>query len=90
LPLIVELPDLIDATDFLTLPIDPPPNLSPVTCRRYYAQGKQAGFGQQFKKFQDLESARLGDLGCYRRGLAWTSDSARQGVEFNCEIQPHA
>ena len=70
------LPDLIDAADFLALPIDPPDELD---CRDF-AQGQQTGFRRIVEKFQDLEFARLGNLRCHRHGLAWTRDGTRQSL----------
>jgi hypothetical protein len=86
LPLVVELPDLIDAADFLAETIEPPAELVAGILHR----GSKLAFGGSSKSFKTWT---LLDLAIsVATGADWIGFSTAQGkvLFVNFEIQPHA
>jgi RecA-family ATPase len=86
LPVVVELPDLIDAADFLTTPIDPPAELVAGILHK----GSKLAFGGSSKSFKTWT---LLDLAIsVATGADWLGRSTAKGkvLFLNFEIQPHA
>ena len=86
LPHVVELPDLIDAADFLAFPIDPPDEL----VAGILHTGSKLAFGGSSKSFKTWS---LLDLAIsVATGADWLGRRTAQGkvLFVNFEIQPHA
>ncbi|HEY5234104.1 MAG TPA: AAA family ATPase [Verrucomicrobiae bacterium] len=85
-PFVVELPDLIDAADFLAFPIDPPDEL----VAGILHTGSKLAFGGSSKSFKTWS---LLDLAIsVATGADWLGRRTAQGkvLFVNFEIQPHA
>jgi predicted transcriptional regulator len=85
-PLVVELPDLIDAADFLAMPIDPPDELVAGILHK----GSKLAFGGSSKSFKTWTLLDLAiSVGT---GADWLGHATAQGkvLFVNFEIQPHA